>query len=154
MSVRADAESLRKIPLFRECEAVPLQVLAFAAERQKFDTGERLLTQGQHVPAAIFLLQGMAELRQDGQPVGRAEPGALLGEVAMLSSSTSSLTAVAEEPVMAVRIDKPLFQRVASEYPEFGQAVLKGLSERLGTSLRDLDGVRQMLTRAKGFSNL
>jgi CRP/FNR family transcriptional regulator, cyclic AMP receptor protein len=154
LSVRADAESLRQIPLFRNCEAVPLQVLAFAAERQNFKSGQVLIKQGEAATSAYFLLNGTAAIMQNKQSLGHAEPGALLGEMAMLGSATYSITATASDAVSAVRIDKHLFHRVATEYPEFGRAVLNALSEKLGASVRELDTVRSLLTKSKGFANL
>jgi hypothetical protein len=47
-----------------------------------------------------------------------------------------------------------LFQRVTLEYPEFGRAVVEALSEKLGASVRELEGVRGLLTKARSFSNL
>jgi CRP/FNR family transcriptional regulator, cyclic AMP receptor protein len=154
LSVRADAESLRQIPLFRNCEAVPLQVMAFAAERQNFSKGQTIIKQGNDATAAYFLLNGSADLQQGKSLVGKAEPGAFLGELAMLGGSAYSITATAAEAVSAARIDNTLFLRVASEYPEFGRAVLEALSEKLGNSVRELDTVRNLLTKARSFSNL
>jgi CRP-like cAMP-binding protein len=133
---------------------VPLQVLAFAAERQSFGGGDVLIKQGQPATAAYFILNGSADLTQGASLIGHAEPGALLGEMAMLGGTTYSLTATAAEAVSAVRIDNHLFTRVALEYPEFGRAVLEALSEKLGTSVRELDGVRGLLTKARSFSTL
>jgi CRP-like cAMP-binding protein len=145
---------LRQIPLFRNCEAVPLQVLAFAAERENFSAGQVIVKQGQSGTSAYFLLNGTCELMQGRQVLGHAEPGALLGEMAMLGGSSYGITATASEPVATVRIDKQLFNRVATEYPEFGRAVLEALSEKLGASVRELDGIRTLLTKGRGFSHL
>ena len=128
--------------------------MAFAAERQNFASGQTIIKQGETAAAAYFLLNGTAELQQGRSNVGQAEPGSLLGELAMLGGSSYSLTAIATAPVSAVRIDNALFQRVATEYPEFGRAVLDALSEKLGTSMRELESVRGLLTKAKSFSNL
>lgn len=128
--------------------------MAFAAERQSFSKGQTIIKQGQNAKAAYFLLNGSADLEQGRNLVGRAEPGALLGELAMLGGATYSLTATAAEPVSAARIDNALFLRVATEYPEFGRAVLEALSEKLGTSVSELDGVRTLLMKARSFSNL
>jgi CRP-like cAMP-binding protein len=152
LSVRADAESLRRIPIFRNCEAVPLQVLAFAAERESFGAGEMLFTDQQRAEAAYFLLQGDVTLRQHGEIVGQAEPGALLGELAMIGGSNYTLSAEAHSDVQTVRIDRALFHRVTQEYPEFGQAVVAALSEKLGLSLKELESVRQVLTKGRGKS--
>jgi CRP-like cAMP-binding protein len=128
--------------------------MAFAAERQSFSKGQNIIKQGDDAKAAYFLLSGSANLQQGTSLVGQAEPGALLGELAMLGGSAYSLTATALEPVSAVRIDNTLFIRVASEYPEFGRAVLDALSEKLGNSVRELDGVKNLLNKARSFSNL
>ena len=133
---------------------MPLQVLAFAAERETFKSGQILIKQGQSATTAYFLLNGTATLSQNKQELGHAEPGALLGEMAMLGGASYSITATANELVSTVRIDQRLFHRVASEYPEFGQAVLNALSEKLGASVRELDGIRNLLTKARSFSNL
>lgn len=154
MSARADAESLRRIPIFKDCESVPLQVLAFASERQIFPKGSLLVEEGKRVDAAYFLLDGTAQIFRAGEAIGRAEPGSLLGETAMLGNSPATLTARAENEVRCARIDAQLFHRVASEYPEFGQAVLAALSQRLNASVKELDAVRGQLTRARSFSSL
>jgi CRP/FNR family transcriptional regulator, cyclic AMP receptor protein len=145
---------LRQIPLFRNCDAVPLQVLAFAAERQEFAVGKTIIKEGQKAVAAYFVMSGSADLEQGRHKLGHAEAGSLLGELAMIAGSTYSITAVASQPVTAARIDHELFKRVADEYPEFGRAVLGALSEKLGASVRELDNVRGLLVKAKGFSNL
>jgi CRP/FNR family transcriptional regulator, cyclic AMP receptor protein len=154
LGVRADAESLRQIPLFRNCEAVPLQVMAFAGERRAFRPGETVIRQGANAEAAYFILSGTADIHQGGDKLGEAHPGAFLGESAMLAGSVYTITATASDELSAVRIDNALFKRVASEYPEFGRAVLDALSERLGNSVKELETIRQMLSRTKGFSQL
>jgi CRP/FNR family transcriptional regulator, cyclic AMP receptor protein len=154
LGVRADAETLKQIPLFRSCEAVPLQVLAFAAERVRFGAGDTFMKEGIKGAAAYFILSGSADVIQAKQKIGLAEPGALLGEMSMVGGQAYSLSAVAAEPLSAVRIDHALFMRVADEYPDFGRAVLEALSEKLARSVRELDGVRGMLTKARSFSQL
>jgi CRP-like cAMP-binding protein len=154
MSVRADAETLRQIPLFRECESVPLQIMAFAAERQEFSAGEEILTEGKKARAAYFVLNGSVDLRQDNKSMGRAEPGSLLGEVAMIGGNASTLTAKALDLVSTARISHELFLRVAKEYPEFGRVVLANLSEKLVSSVREYEQVRVLLTKARKFSDL
>jgi CRP-like cAMP-binding protein len=154
LGVRADAETLKQIALFSQCEAVPLQVLAFAAERLSFSAGETFMKEGFKGGAAFFILSGTVALEQAKRRLGHAEPGALLGELAMIGSSPYALTATASETVAAVRFDNKLFLRVASEYPEFGHAVLSAVSDKLARSVRELDGVRTILTKSRSFSNL
>ena len=158
MSVRADAETLRNIPIFAECDSVPLQVLAFAAERQNFAAGERLLTQGEIGSAAYLILSGKAEIRtgKDGQSevIGQAAPGAFVGEIAMIAKAPCSVSIAAVDPLVAAKIDRKLFLKVADEYPEFGIAVFKALAGKLDISLDDFNSARDMLVRAKSFLDL
>lgn len=128
--------------------------MAFAAERQNFAPGEAIITEGKPAKSAYFILNGTALLQQLRQNLGQAEAGSMLGETAMLGSARYSLTATAEGPVSAVRIDRELFHRVASEYPEFGRAVVEALSEKLGVSMRELEGVRGLLNKARSFSGV
>ena len=157
MSVRADAETLRQIPIFADCDSVHLQLLAFASERQHFATGETIIKQGEKAKSAFLVLSGHAEIWQATGAklhlVARAEPGTFLGEVAMIGKSTYSVTVLAVNPVSTARIDHSLFLRVASEYPDFGQSVFAAMARRLEISMRDFEGVRSHFTRSRTFSD-
>jgi CRP-like cAMP-binding protein len=158
MSVRADAETLRQIPIFAECEPVHLQLLAFASERQHFVSGEAIISQGKKAKSAFLLLSGNADIQQmtglQSQSVATAEPGAFLGEVAMIGQTTYAITALALGSVSTARIDHALFLRVANEYPEFGQSVFRVLARRLESSMQDFDSVRGKFMRMKSFLDL
>jgi CRP-like cAMP-binding protein len=154
MSVRADAETFRQVAIFRDCDSVPLQILAFSADRQEFSIGEDVITQGKKARAAFFILNGRVVLRDAGKDIGMAEPGSLLGEVAMIGSGTYSISASARDVVSTARISHELFLRVAKEYPEFGRVVLRNLSDKLEASVRELDSVRVLLNKARKFSDL
>ena len=100
-------------------------------------------------------------LRLDGTDVRRLEEGAqrplcgdrvFLGEVAMIAELPYSLTAIARGPLTAARIDRDLFMRVATEYPEFGAAVFRSLSQKLDGTVADLSGVQEAFNRARSFS--
>jgi len=158
VSVRADAETLRQIPIFADCESVHLQLLAFASERQLFVTGETIIRQGEQAKSAFLMLSGQAEIwrrrRRDSDLIARAEPGTFLGEVAMIGKTTYSVTVLAATSVSTARIDHSLFLRVAGEYPEFGQRVFNAMARRLDNSMRDLDQVRDYFTRKRSLSDV
>lgn len=154
MSVRADVETFRAIPIFSECEAVHLQLLAFSAVRETFQPGAPLFEQEGLRAAAYLILSGEVLLSSAEQgPMGTAGPGALLGEVAMIGNRPYSLTATAAEPVTAVRIDRELFMRVAGEFPEFSRAVFSVLARKLDLALDELDATRQSFEQARSFKS-
>jgi len=151
MSVRADVETFRNIPIFSECEAVHLQLLAFSAVRKAFSAGETIVSQGGR-GGAYLILDGEVELtNQDAGELGTAGPGALLGEVAMIGDRPYSLTATAAGEVETVRIDRDLFMRVAQEFPDFGLAVANVLAQKLDLAMGELDVTRSIFERARSF---
>ena len=154
MSVRADAETFRGIPIFADCDPVHLQVLAFSSERQMFAAGEVLIKQGLRGGAAYLILSGRADIAVENEHAGSAGPGALLGEVGMIGDVPYAVTARASEVLTAARIDRGLFLRLATEYPDFGSAVFNALARKLDTSLDGLDVARQMFEQAKTFKDL
>ena len=155
MSVRADVETFRDIPIFSECDPVHLQLLAFSATRAAYESGEALIREGGQDAAAYLILSGSVELsaRETG-PVGHAGPGAFLGEVAMIGAGPYSCTAIAAEPVTAARIDRDLFMRVASEFPEFGAAVFRALARKFEGSVNELAEAREGFEKARSFASL
>ena len=112
MGVRADSETLRAIPIFRDCDTVALQILAFAAERQEFASGEDIITQGKKARAAFLILNGQAKVKDGARDVAVAEPGAFLGEIAMVRAGPYAITATASGPVETAR-----FPAHANGYP-------------------------------------
>ena len=62
MSVQADAETLRALPVFKDCDVIPLQIMAFTSERQEFSVGEEIFSQGKKARAAFLLLSGQVRL--------------------------------------------------------------------------------------------
>ncbi|WP_421693128.1 Crp/Fnr family transcriptional regulator [Aestuariivirga sp.] len=148
-------ETFRSIPIFSECEAVHLQLLAFSAVRETFSTGDVVMQQDRLGAAAYLILSGEVLLSTvEAGPIGTAGPGAMLGEVAMIGDRPYSITATAAEPVAAVRIDRELFMRVAGEFPEFGRAVFSILARKLDTAMGELEITRQSFETARSFKSL
>ena len=155
MSVRAEADTFRSIPIFADCDAMHLQLLAFSAVRQPFAEGDVIIKKGVKGGAAFLILSGHADIMSnEAIRIGSAGPGALLGEVAMIGDLPYTLTARASEPVQAARIDRSLFMRLAREYPEFGVTVFNALARRLDLSMSDLDTARHAFERARSFKSL
>lgn len=155
MSVRADVETFRSIPIFSGCDAVHLQLLAFSAVRQSFAPGDMLLRQDSKGAAAYLILSGEVRLSsEEAGPLGTAGPGALLGEVSMIGDRPYSITATAVDEVQTARIDRDLFMRVAREFPDFGTAVFSVLARRLETAITELEATRESFERARSFEDI
>lgn len=150
MSVRSVAQLLSRLPLFEGSDPAHLQMLAFASERAKFETGATIIEAGQHSRAAYLILAGEAEIFVGGRSVAQAKTGALLGELTMIADSDYAIRAVATEPVSAALITRDVFMRVVSEFPEFGARVHNTLAARFGGSIGDFARLHDLFATSKG----
>jgi CRP-like cAMP-binding protein len=157
MSVKAEAEVFRKIPLFADADRAHLQVIAFASERADFARGQAIITQGVRGAAAYLILKGHADVMvrdsDETHPVGRVEPGAFVGELAMIADLPYSVSVIARDAVATARIPRALFMRVAGEFPEFGSRVHAALARRLSGTTTELLAARALFDRASSFVN-
>lgn len=155
MSVRSNAESLRHIPLFAECDPAHLQVMAFASERASFAPGVDIFRVGGKGASAYLILSGEAEVwtgkGEERVPVAIAGPGAFLGELAMIAGLAYSLNVTARTEIAATRISRDMFMRVVGEFPDFGTHVMAALSRKLSGSLSEFDRIRHLFENAPSF---
>jgi CRP-like cAMP-binding protein len=135
MTLDAEVQSLRQVPMFKAIDPSRLKLLAFTSERIHYRAGQHFFDQGDVADAAYVILDGRAEvlIDHDGDRVKVADLGrnALVGEMAILSDSARSATVVAAEPVSALRIDKSVFLELLSQFPQMSIAVMRELAVRL-----------------------
>jgi CRP-like cAMP-binding protein len=135
MTLEAEVQSLRQVPMFRDIDPARLKLLAFTSERVQFSAGQRFFSQGDASDAAYVILDGRAQVRLN-TPSGEitvAELGgnALVGEMGILSDTPRSATIMAAEPTTALRIDKRVFLELLAQFPQMSLAVLRELAQRL-----------------------
>ena len=156
MKARAEAEVFRRIPLFADCDWAQLQVLAFSCDREEFDAGEAIVKQGSKGDAAYLILKGRAEViattAGKQRPVAAVEAGSFIGELAMIAGLPYSISAIAATPVVAARVPRALFMRVAEEFPEFGAKVFAAMARKLDGSVNDLLTVQRAFDEARSFA--
>ncbi len=136
MALNDDIALLSVVPLFRDIGEDKLRLIAFGAERRRMQAGQMLFREGTPADCAFVVASGRFELTRtgkDGQAVhlGFAEPGTLLGELAMVTSVNRSLTAIAPETAEVIRISRPLFRRMLEEYPDIAGIVRQRIDENL-----------------------
>ena len=135
MTIDAEVQSLRQVPMFRDIDPSRLKLLAFTSERIHFSEGQRFFRQGDAADAAYVILDGRADvvLSNPAGEVKVAELGrnALVGEMGILSDAPRSATVVATEPSSVLRIDKRVFLELLSQFPQMSIAVMRELASRL-----------------------
>ena len=135
MTLEAEVQSLRAVPMFQGIDPARLKLLAFTGERIQFRPGQRFFSQGDASDAAYVILEGAAEIHLDtpNGPLKVAEigGGALVGEMGILSDNPRSATVQALGETAALRIDKRIFLELLTQFPQMAIAVMRELSRRL-----------------------
>jgi ABC-type lipoprotein export system ATPase subunit len=109
-----------------------------SAQKVRFAPGETIIHKD--MPAEMFYIvtEGMAEVtlrRPNGTDVvvDRMGPGQYFGEISLFTSkrTVASVGAIPESPLQALAIDRPMFQRLLDESPDFHTAMQGVVSARL-----------------------
>ncbi len=94
-------------------------------------SGLVLFRAGEPATNMYVLIEGLAEVHVGDQVIEVARPGALLGEMAMVSSAVRSATVITRTGCRLVSIDVSQFDILVRESPEFARHVMAVMAERL-----------------------
>ena len=94
-------------------------------------TGAVLFAEGEQGTTMYVLVEGSAEISVGGDTVETAGPGALLGEMALVSAAPRSATVVMRTPCRLVPVEVRQFDLLVRESPEFARHVMTVMAERL-----------------------
>src|SRR5215475_9889607 len=149
MSLDDDIAFLERVPTLALLGREPLRILAIGAESRFVQDGDVLFREGEPADAGYVVQEGAFALqsgrrRPTSQPV-MVGPGALLGELALLTEMPSAATATATEPSAVVRIPRNLFLKMLEAYPEAAQRLRGVMAMRANQVIEDITGVRGKL---------
>jgi signal transduction histidine kinase len=126
---------LRKSPLFQGLSDHELQRLVDMGELVSLHAGEVLIHQGVLGDSAYVVISGEFEIqKQAGQSLIKIDvrnPGDVVGEMALLSSSPRNATVIARTDSETLRIPKQAFEKLLSSSTTAALAVLRWVMARL-----------------------
>jgi CRP-like cAMP-binding protein len=123
-----------------------LKLIAFSAERKKIGAGEGLFQQGDEADCAYFILSGPVVLTIYGknEPKERlVGPGALIGEMAMITPAVRPSSAHAKDDAVVLRIARDLLMRVLAEFPRETSRIRVALAKRAKETIAELEDLRK-----------
>jgi CRP-like cAMP-binding protein len=141
MALDDDMNNLRSIPLFQNFEADALRLFAFGAETRLLRAGDALFRRGEPSDGGYILMSGSIAVsaEDDGGPAEMiVHPIALIGEIALMASTTRPVTAIAREPTTVLRAPRALFHRILEEYPQTAARVRAFIAVGLKEFAKDL----------------
>lgn len=114
------------LPLFGELAPEELARLLGAMEVRVVGQGAHLVEEGEEGRAAFVLVRGLVNVvRDDGkgghQLLSALGPGAIFGEMALVSAAPRAASVVAVEPVAVLAVSREALEAQASEAPALGR---------------------------------
>ena len=148
MSIENDIAFFERVPTLRLLGRDALRVLAIGAESRYVDDGEVLFYAGDKSDGGYIIQEGSFRLKPsapgDADEI-TAEPGMLLGELALLSETTRPATAIARGPSAVIRISRSLFLKMLESYPDAAVRLREQLIERVALATKDVTSIRARL---------
>jgi CRP-like cAMP-binding protein len=129
----AKVELLKRIPLFAQCSKSDLQRVAAIAEEIDFEAGTLLMREDEEGHEVFVVVTGQLEVwrRREGGQIAELGPGAVIGEMALLSKKPRNATVRAATPVRLLRITDTDFLTLLDQKPELWLKVASGLADRV-----------------------
>jgi len=115
------AELLSRIEFFKGCTPPEIDDIANLVVDRHFAGGQALCRQGDAETHAFALIEGEASVIVDGETVGTAKPGDVIGELSMLGTGRRTATVAAITPVRVLVIDPREIDSVLAADPSSGQ---------------------------------
>jgi diguanylate cyclase (GGDEF)-like protein len=118
-------------------DAVDIAELRQRSQRRALAPGEVLLRRGESNAHMYVLLEGVlrVDLEQpEGEPIGRVQPGATVGELSLLAHSTATASVTAETPAVLFAVDEDTFYWLVGRSHAFALNLLVTLAQRLQSS--------------------
>jgi CRP/FNR family cyclic AMP-dependent transcriptional regulator len=99
-------------------------------EPARYPAGKMIMQEGTGGAFMYVVLDGKVAITIKGGLVGKAGPGGVFGEMALVDQSTRAATAVAETDCALLAINRTAFLQLVKTSPAFGASLLAGLAER------------------------
>jgi CRP-like cAMP-binding protein len=149
-SIEDDISFLETVPLFRLCGRTPLRVLAMGAETQIVHEDQVLFDDPDVIDAGYVVKHGRFGLRgaRETDPAFIAGPGALLGELALISDAARPSAATALELSTVVRIPRALFIKMLDAYPDAAMRLRDHIAARAERTMGDIARLKDALGAA------
>ncbi len=105
-------------------------------ERKSFAAGESVIEEGEIGEAAFVLARGRLKVqRSDGAILAELGPGAIFGEMALVTDAPRGASVVADEASQVLEMSRDALESAASRHPAIGTELSSFCRERMITNL-------------------
>jgi len=112
-------------------ESSLLNMVQTVGSPRTYEPGEKVFIEGSPGTTMYVVLDGNIEISVGGKSMGVAGRGAIIGEMALIDSSTRSATVVAKDYCVLAQVNHSQFLSLMEKAPSFSLSVMKSLVTRL-----------------------
>jgi putative ABC transport system ATP-binding protein len=127
----AKVDMIRRVPLFSRCSKKCLAEIAGIADEIDLPEGKQLTREGDRAREFVVLVDGTADVRQNGKLVNELSKGDFLGEIGLVTNEPRTATVTTTSPTRALVITDREFSALLRESPQISRSVIEALGERL-----------------------
>jgi CRP/FNR family transcriptional regulator, cyclic AMP receptor protein len=124
-------DALRGISFFEGFSDEELQRVADLADDVEAEQGALLIDQGRVGLECYVVLSGRAGVYAGEEHIATIEPGAMVGEMALVEHRPRNASVVAETPMRLISLDAKSFKELLETMPKVHDRVMETLSARL-----------------------
>jgi len=129
-----DPARLEAIPLFASLPASDRELIAELARPVAVADGQEVATQNDFGYSFFAIEDGTAEVRVDGQTVGRLGSGDFFGEIALLCTGRRTAAVVSTSPMLLFSLFEQEFRRLEKQIPGLARELRRAAGERLAAA--------------------
>jgi CRP-like cAMP-binding protein len=115
---------IRRVPLFQGFSRQGLAQVAALADEIDLPAGRTLTTEGASGKEFVVIVDGIADVTQDGEVVNRLGPGDFLGEIALVTGEPRTATVTTRSPAKLLVMNAAAFRSLLHGAPSLKRRVL------------------------------
>jgi CRP-like cAMP-binding protein len=138
MSIDDDVALLERVPTLRLLGTTALRMLAIGSEQRDVVGGARLFSAGDDADGGFIVQRGRFRIEDGAGAEMVAGPGALIGELALITAMRRPSTAIALEQSSVIRVARSLFQRVLESDPDAARRLRDEFASRTSQIASDI----------------
>jgi CRP-like cAMP-binding protein len=138
MSIEDDVALLERVPTLRLLGTTALRMLAIGSEQRDVRRGDMLFSLGDDADSGFIVQRGAFRVEDGTGAEVIAGPGALLGELALITAMQRPSSATALEHSSVIRVARSLFQRVLESDPTAARRLRDELAARTSQIASDI----------------
>ncbi|UCF05920.1 MAG: cyclic nucleotide-binding domain-containing protein [bacterium] len=102
-----------------------------AENKRTYSAGETIFNEGDERDMMYVVLEGNITIQLHGKSINTIKPGEIFGEMALISASTRSASAVASTDCVLVPVDESQFIFMVQQTPYFALHVMRELVHKI-----------------------